>query len=126
MEKLFELVIDEEDESGVSMIALVDLPAIERDFQKFNSQFQESYDDYPESASNNAAKALRWIDEYGDEINCNYTRVGLARANQLKRGEPWRRACTACVDGPFTPGRGGSFRRIRFPPGMPTAWTRSG
>ena len=87
MEKLFELVIDEEDESGVSMIALVDLPAIERDFQKFNSQFQESYDDYPESASNNAAKALRWIDEYGDEIYCNYTRVGLARANQLKRGE---------------------------------------
>jgi hypothetical protein len=36
MEKLFELIIDEEDESGVSMIALVDLPAIERDFQKFN------------------------------------------------------------------------------------------
>ena len=82
MEKLFELVIDLEDESGVSMIALVDLPAIERDFQMFNAEFQESYDDYPESASNNAAKALRWIDEYEDEINCNYTRVGLARANR--------------------------------------------
>ena len=87
MEKLFELIIDEEDESGVSMIALVDLPAIERDFQMFNAEFQESYDDYPESASNNAAKALRWIDEYEDEINCNYTRTGLARANQLKNGD---------------------------------------
>ncbi len=35
MEKLFELVIDELDESGVSMVAIVDAPAIERDFQKF-------------------------------------------------------------------------------------------
>ncbi len=34
--KVFELVIDDEDDSGVSMIAIVDAPAIERDFHKFN------------------------------------------------------------------------------------------
>jgi hypothetical protein len=34
--KVFELVIDEDDDSGVSMIAIVDAPAIERDFHKFN------------------------------------------------------------------------------------------
>ena len=33
--KVFELVIDDEDDSGVSMIAIVDAPAIERDFHKF-------------------------------------------------------------------------------------------
>ena len=47
----------------------------------------ESYNDYPESASNNAKRGLRYIEEYGDEINCNYTRVGLARANQLANKE---------------------------------------
>ena len=37
--KVFELVIDEESEdSGVNMIALVDYPAIERDFMKFSKQ----------------------------------------------------------------------------------------
>ena len=37
--KVFELVIDEDSEdSGVNMIALVDYPAIERDFMKFSKQ----------------------------------------------------------------------------------------
>ena len=87
MEKseLLELIIDEEDESGVSMIALVDSPAIESQWMAFQKhQFEETFNDYPESASNNAKKALRWIDEHKDEINCNFTRVGLSRANQLK------------------------------------------
>jgi len=35
MEKLFELVIDELDESGVSMVAIVDEPAIMRNYQTF-------------------------------------------------------------------------------------------
>lgn len=43
----------------------------------------ESYNDYPEAASNNACKVLRWIDEHGrDEVD-GMTQVGLARANQL-------------------------------------------
>ncbi len=36
--KVFELVIDEEDDSGVSAIALVDQPAIGRDFLKFKKE----------------------------------------------------------------------------------------
>lgn len=42
-----------------------------------------SYNDYPKEASENACKALRWIDEYGrDEVD-GMTATGLARANQL-------------------------------------------
>jgi hypothetical protein len=88
--KILELIIDEnqEDESGVDYIALVDSPAIQSNWMAFRKQhFQDTFNDYPESASNNAKKALRWIDEYKDEINCNYTRVGLARARQLANKE---------------------------------------
>jgi len=85
MEKLFELIIDEEDESGVSMIALVDLPAIERDFQMFNAQdFEDSFNDYPESASNNARRAIEYKEE--NDSNCG-TMVGWVRARQLANRE---------------------------------------
>ena len=43
----------------------------------------ESYNDYPEAASNNACKVLRWIDEHGRDQVSGMTQVGLARANQL-------------------------------------------
>ena len=36
--KIFELIIDEEDESGVEMIALVDSPAIQSNWMAFNEQ----------------------------------------------------------------------------------------
>jgi hypothetical protein len=48
------------------------------DFRTFN--------DYPESAKNNACKVLRWRDEHGDEVK-GMTRVGWTRANQLCNGE---------------------------------------
>ena len=43
----------------------------------------ETYNDYPESASNNACKVLRWIDEHGRDEVKGMTRVGITRANQL-------------------------------------------
>jgi hypothetical protein len=46
----------------------------------------ESYNDYPESAKNNACKVLRWRDEHGDEVK-GMTQVGWTRANQLCKGE---------------------------------------
>jgi len=44
----------------------------------------KTYNDYPQSASNNAKKVLRWRDEHGDEVK-GMTRVGWTRANQLAR-----------------------------------------
>jgi hypothetical protein len=47
---------------------------------------RDSYRDYPESASNNAKKALEWRDKYPDEIKGG-TRIGWTRANQLANRE---------------------------------------
>ena len=41
-----------------------------------------TYNDYPQSATNNAKKALRWKEEHGDEVK-GMTAVGWTRANQL-------------------------------------------
>ena len=41
-----------------------------------------TYNDYPQSATNNAKKALRWKKEHGDEVK-GMTSVGWTRANQL-------------------------------------------
>ena len=46
----------------------------------------ESYDDYPQSASENACKVIRWREEHGDEVE-GMTRVGWTRANQLCKRE---------------------------------------
>lgn len=46
----------------------------------------KSYNDYPESARNNACKAIRWKEEHGDEVK-GMTQVGWIRANQLCKGE---------------------------------------
>jgi hypothetical protein len=47
----------------------------------------ESYDDYPQAASDAACKVLKWRDEHGDEVQ-GMTRVGWTRANQLCNREP--------------------------------------
>lgn len=46
----------------------------------------ESYNDYPDSASNNAKKVLKWRDEHGDEVK-GMTATGWRRANQLANKE---------------------------------------
>lgn len=50
-------------------------------------EFQESYTDYPVSASNNAKKALEWRDKYPTEIQGG-TQIGWTRANQLANRRP--------------------------------------
>ena len=48
-----------------------------------NEKKAEGYDDYPQSATNNAKRVKNWIDKYGrDEVD-GMTNVGLARMNQL-------------------------------------------
>jgi hypothetical protein len=84
--KIIALEIDEFDEdSGVDAIALVEQPAIEADWIYFssNKQIFQSYNDYPQEASDNACKVLRWIDEHGRDEVAGMTQTGLARANQL-------------------------------------------
>lgn len=78
-------------------------------------QLAESYTDYPESASNNAKKALEWAEKngWGD---CG-TPVGKARANQLAKREPISRETIARMaafrrhqqnkDVPYSEGCGG-------------------
>ena len=47
----------------------------------------ESYDDYPQAASNNAKRMLGWIEKYGRDVVTAGTNVGLARAQQLSSRE---------------------------------------
>ena len=55
-------------------------------FKNGNTTLNDSYNDYPESAKNNAKKVLEWREKYGDEVK-GMTRVGWTRANQLAKGE---------------------------------------
>ena len=75
----------------------------------------ESYTDYPESASNNAKRALEWAEKNGWG-ECG-TQVGKQRANQLAKKEPITRDTIARMasfsrheknkDVPYTEGCGG-------------------
>ena len=47
---------------------------------------EETYNDYPKAASENAARALKWLEENDNPNDC-LTPVGFARANQLKNRE---------------------------------------
>lgn len=53
--------------------------------EMMKQEFQ-SYNDYPESAKNNACKAIKWKEEYKDEVK-GMTQTGWIRANQLCKGE---------------------------------------
>tara|TARA_R110000772_G_scaffold47512_1_gene108587 strand:- start:1357 stop:2889 length:1533 start_codon:yes stop_codon:yes gene_type:complete len=87
--KIVELEIDldniELDDMGVSCVSFVEEPAIEVDFMAFNREEFETYNDYPESAKNNAQRALDWAEENGWGT-CGES-TGKARANQLAKGE---------------------------------------
>lgn len=76
----------EELEQGIDATALVENPAIQRNWMAFKDEFAESYTDYPESVTNNAKSALKYAEENGWG-SCG-TDVGKQRANQLAKGEP--------------------------------------
>lgn len=79
-----ELTIDDDIESGVYAIALVEEPAIQVDFYSFNEEF-ETYNDYPKGARSNACRAVEWAEKHGWG-DCG-TNVGKQRAHQLCNGE---------------------------------------
>ncbi|QDP50786.1 MAG: hypothetical protein GOVbin2181_28 [Prokaryotic dsDNA virus sp.] len=51
---------------------------------KLFEAYLKSYNDYPESAVNNAKKVLKWREEHGKEVK-GMTRIGWTRASQLAR-----------------------------------------
>jgi hypothetical protein len=80
---IYELQIDDINGSAeVDFVALVDRPAVQRNFLKFA---EDSWNDYPEAAVNNAKRALKWADENGWG-SCGEA-TGKARANQIANKE---------------------------------------
>lgn len=131
---IYELKIQEDlnDDAEVSYIALVDSPAIKKDFLAFQNEefinpskgerkddflprcisyvinegkdseqavaicnsiweehfaqdFQDSYDDYPQSAKDAAERGIKLNEEQGNKCA---TQVGKVRAQQIMKGEP--------------------------------------
>jgi len=60
-------------------------------------KYAESYTDYPESAKNNAQRALDWAEKNGWG-ECG-TEVGKIRANQIAKGEPVSRETIGRISG---------------------------
>ena len=87
--KIIKLDINELDDlSGVDAISIVSEPAIEENFMFFSKtqpHMFESYSDYPDGVSNNAARGI----ELNEKVNNKCaTQVGKVRAQQLAQKEP--------------------------------------
>lgn len=67
-------------EEGMDALSFVDRPATEIKWEVFQT-VDESYNDYPVAATENACRALKFKDKNSDN-DCG-TRVGWTRANQL-------------------------------------------
>lgn len=89
---VYELQIEQNEGSDVEVdfVALVDRPAIQRGFLAFA---EDSWNDYPEAAVENAKTALRWAEEngWGD---CGEA-SGKNRANQIANKEKLSRETIA-------------------------------
>lgn len=85
-----EIIDDESSEIEVDFVSLVDKPAIEKQFLAFA---EDSWNDYPEAAVENAKTALRWAEEngWGD---CGEA-TGKLRANQIANREKLTRETIA-------------------------------
>lgn len=107
-----EIVSDLDSDVEVDYVALVDKPAIEKNFLAFA---ENSWNDYPEAAVNNAKRALKWADENGWG-QCG-EQTGKTRANQIANREKLSRETIARIsafkrhqqnkDVPYSEGCGG-------------------
>jgi hypothetical protein len=75
---------DFEGEEEVDFVALVESPAIQRNFLAFAEQEFENYNDYPQSAKDNAERGIRLNEAIGNKCA---TQVGKVRAQQIMNGE---------------------------------------
>jgi hypothetical protein len=104
----------EEDFSSDELEAIATLYDLEDAMLSSYGEELESYVDYPESASNNAKRALKWKEENG--TSCG-TSVGWRRASQLANRQPLSRSTIARMasfkrhqqnkDVPYSEGCGG-------------------
>jgi hypothetical protein len=85
---LYRMLISDDDEGKeeVDFVALVESPAIQRNFLAFTEEKFESYTDYPDGVRGNAKNVLEYTQANGWG-SCG-TPVGKQRANQLANGEP--------------------------------------
>lgn len=89
-----EIVDDVNSDTEVDFVALVDRPAIEKSFLAFA---EDSWNDYPEAAVNNAKRALKWADENGWG-SCG-EQTGKVRASQIANREKLSRDTIARISG---------------------------
>lgn len=89
-----EIVDDVNADTEVDFVALVDRPAIEKSFLAFA---EDSWNDYPEAAVNNAKRALKWAEENGWG-QCG-EQTGKVRANQIANKEKLTRDVIARISG---------------------------
>lgn len=89
-----DIVSDENSDLEVDYVALVDKPAIEKNFLAFA---EDSFNDYPEAAVNNAKRALKWAEENGWG-SCG-EQTGKLRANQIANRENLTRETIARISG---------------------------
>jgi hypothetical protein len=74
--------IEEQAELSAEQMAM--LYEVEELMAEVNNIELSTYNDYPQSAVNNAKRVLAWREKYGDEVK-GMTRTGWTRASQLAR-----------------------------------------
>jgi hypothetical protein len=85
----------------------------------------EGYDDYPQSATNNAKRVKNWIDKYGrDQVN-GMTTIGLSRMNQLISREKLSLSVLKRTFSFLSRTKGGGYNKIN-PKFKDTPWRDKG
>lgn len=86
---------------------------------------KQMFDDYPQSATNNARRVKNWIDKYGrDEVD-GMTKVGLARMNMLIERRPFSLDMLKRTFSFLSRTKGGGYNKIN-PDYKDTPWKDKG
>ena len=85
----------------------------------------EGYDDYPQSATNNAMRVKNWIDKHGRGEVDGMTNVGLARMNQLINREKLSLSTLKRTFSFLSRTKGGGYNKIN-PKFKDTPWRDKG
>ena len=86
---------------------------------------QEGYDDYPQTATNNAKRVKNWIEKYGRNEVRGMTEVGLARMNQLIARESLSLSTLKRTFSFLSRTKGGGYNKIN-PKFSDTPWKDKG